>query len=124
MRDPFLNIALPFLADELAAKDGVEVEPCSCPTDGPCLGLEDGLEVILVIQAMNDDAGDPGPAGIDFEPPYHDSFDDEFELTGEGQEEVERLENRDAVADLGKIIDNMVYVVGMYTALVQNKVEG
>jgi hypothetical protein len=119
MRDPFLNIVLPFLADEMSKK-GVEIDPCTCPTDGPCLGTEDGPEAMLVIQAMNDDFGfDPAAAGF-----VMPDYTDDFELTDEGAEELERQDNRDAVAHLGGIIDNMVYIVGMYTALVQNKVEG
>ena len=130
MRDPFLNTSLPFLANELAAKGGIDIF-CTCPPDGPCFGTEDEPVTIVFIQALNDDEDDngSGPADLPNDDDLDDDFDAdedgeefEFELTEEGQAELERVENREEVASLGKTIDNMVYIVGMYTALVQNKV--
>ncbi|WP_316207503.1 hypothetical protein [Bradyrhizobium sp. SZCCHNR3118] len=143
MRDPFLNVVLPFLADELAKRG--ETPDCSCPSDGPCLGDENQPNIILVIQAMNadeDEGGfDPGSMGfmpfpgfttdqllddpddLDDEDEVEDFEDGEFVITAEGIAELERQQKREAVEHLGKLIDNMVYIVGMYTSLVQGQVE-
>ncbi|WLB04137.1 hypothetical protein [Bradyrhizobium elkanii] len=126
MRDPFFTTVLPFLADELAARGGIQIADCNCPAGGPCLGLEDEPDAIVIIQAMNDDDFDDGSGAA--EPPYNpfdDNFDDDFDDDVISEDElaaIEREENRQAVDHLGGVIDNMVYIVGMYTALVQNKV--
>ncbi|BBB99684.1 MULTISPECIES: hypothetical protein [Bradyrhizobium] len=129
MRDPFFTTVLPFLADDLAARGGIQIADCNCPPDGPCLGLEDMPEVVVIVQAMNDDDFDDGSGAA--EPPY-DPFDDNFDddddfedddvISEEELAAIEREENRQAVDHLGGVIDNMVYIVGMYTSLVQNKV--
>lgn len=131
MRDPFITTVLPFLADDLAARGGIEIIPCTCPTNGPCLGTEDDLpEIILVFQPVNEDEDDngSGPADLPGDEDFDDDLDNdeddefEFELTDEAIAEIEREQDRQEVAHLGKIIDNMVYIVGMHAALVQNKV--
>ncbi|WFU52205.1 hypothetical protein QA639_21090 [Bradyrhizobium pachyrhizi] len=126
-----LSFPFPLLADQIAARGGIEIADYNCPPGGPCLGLEDGPgipDAIVFIQAMNsDDDFDNGSGAA--EPPYHPSFDDEFDndhdddvLSDDEMKEIEREENRETVDHLGGIIDNMVYIVGMYTSLVQNKV--
>lgn len=132
MRDPFLNTILPFLANDLAARGGIEIIPCTCPAGGPCLGTEDDVEAeairtILVFGLSNDDDdSNSGPAAHLSDEDDLDDLDDEeefeFELTPEGIAEIEREQDRQDVAHLGKIVDNMVYIVGMYSALVQHKV--
>jgi hypothetical protein len=130
MRHPFTTV-LPFLADELAAKAGIEIIPCTCPAGGPCLGLEDEpVATIMIFTAESDeDDNEGGASGLlddpeDLDDDLDNDEDDnfEFELTPEGMAEIEREQDRQDVSHLGKIVDNMVYVVGMYSALVQNKV--
>jgi hypothetical protein len=123
---------LPFLADELAAKAGIEIIPCTCPAGGPCLGLEDEpVATILIFSVDSDeddnDGGPSDPMGDehDFDDDLDDDDDDEdftFQLTPEGIAEIEREQDRQEVSHLGKVVDNMVYITGMYAALVQNKV--
>lgn len=128
MRDPFLNTILPFLANDLAARGRIEIIPCTCPPGGPCLGTEDEPVTLVFIEALNDDEDDNGsapaaePGDDEFDEDFDDEEDFEFELTPEGIAEIEREQDRQEVAHLGKIIDNMVYIVGMHAALVQNKV--
>jgi hypothetical protein len=125
MRDPYLASVLPFLLSELAQRGAEEPAPCDCPP-GVWLGLNndeasDDPDFIIIIDTLSDimserpDVLDAGPAGFD---------EDQFELTEEGQEELERQENRAEVEHLGKIIDSMVNIVGLYTVMVQEKVEG
>jgi hypothetical protein len=121
MRDLSPLTVMPFLADEPAQRGGVEIIPCSCPEGGPCLGLKDAPssldpDFVIIVNsvgdAMAEPSFDPGMAG----------FEPSFFVTEEGLEEMEREEDRAQVEQLGEIIDNMVYIVGMYTGLVQDKV--
>jgi hypothetical protein len=130
MRHQFTTV-LPFLADELAAKAGIEIIPCTCPAGGPCLGLEDEpVATILIFTADSDeDDNEGGPSGLlddpeDLDDDLDNDEDDnfEFQLTPEGIAEIEREQDRQEVSHLGKVVDNMVYITGMYAALVQNKV--
>jgi hypothetical protein len=124
MRDPFLSAFLPMLAAGLNQSGAEALTPCGCPP-GACLGLDGDDEAsndptfVIIIDTIGDIMSEPemdaGAAGFD---------PDSFELTDEAQEELERQDDRAQVEHLGTIIDNMVHIVGMYTALIQDKVEG
>jgi hypothetical protein len=125
MRDKNLKTILPFLADDLVLRNGgLEILPCTCPPGGPCLGIEDeppDPDFVIVVNSVGEAMSEPSWRDLDAGP---DGFEPEFFVTEEGAEELERQDNRDAVANLGQIVDNMVYIVGMYTGLVQQTDEG
>jgi hypothetical protein len=132
MRDQHLHTILPFLADDLAKRGGIEILPCTCPPGGPCLGSEDEAsndpDFVIIIDTLGQAMAEPSWRDLDT---TQDSglaglgeFAGSLFVTEEEEEELERQENRDAVSQLGGIIDNMVYIVGMYTSLVQKTVEG
>jgi hypothetical protein len=120
MTDPYLSV---FVAAGLNHSGTDASSPCD-RAPGACLGLNDDeapsnpdfvVETIGDITPEQEIETGASAAGFD---------SGCFEVTEEGEEELERRDNRVQVEHLGKIIDNMVHIVGMYTALLQDKVEG
>ena len=120
-----------FTSGPVTPDDLLTVSRLMALRDGPAPDqVEDEPVTIIFISALNEDEDDNGSGPADQPLSDEDDLDDdldddedfEFELTPEGIAEIEREQDRQDVAHLGKIVDNMVYIVGMYSALVQNKV--